>query len=90
MDTSTGTAEPRSTEPLYNQGYSLRKILTDAANENKISIPQNIYSYFDAFKANLHPNIKMSILIRLASDNDIIFRLSAVPDSKVLIITFRF
>ena len=32
----------------------------------------------------------MSILILLASDNDIIFRLSAVPDSKVLIIRFRF
>ena len=46
LDTSTGTAEPRSAEALYNQGYSLRKILTDAGNENKISMALNIYSYF--------------------------------------------
>ena len=42
LDTSTGTAEPRSAEALYNQGYSLRKILTDAGNENKISMALNI------------------------------------------------
>ena len=46
LDTSTGTAEPRSAEALYNQGYSLSKILTDAGNENKISMALNIYSYF--------------------------------------------
>ena len=89
MDTSTGTAEPKSAQTLYNQGYGLRKILTDVANENKISIPLNIYSYFAAFKNNLHPNIKMSTLIRLANDNDIIFRNAGAPDSKVLITKFR-
>ena len=88
LDTSTGTAEPKSAQTLYNQGYGLRKILTDVANENKISIPLNIYGYFAAFK-NLHPNIKMSILIRLANDNDIIFRNAGAPDSKVLITKFR-
>lgn len=35
LDTSTGTAEPRSAQALYNQGYALRKILTDAPNETK-------------------------------------------------------
>ena len=89
MDTSTGTAEPKSAQALYNQGYGLRKILTDAANENKISIPLNFYSYFAAFNNNLHPNIKMSILIRLANDNDIIFPDAGAPDSKVLITEFR-
>ena len=89
LDTSTGTAEPKSAQTLYNQGYGLRKILTDVAHENKISIPLNIYGYFAAFKNNLHPNIKMSILIRLANDNDIIFRNAGAPDSKVLITKFR-
>lgn len=70
----TGTAEQRFVQALYN--------------ENKIFIPLNIYSYFAVFKNNLHPNIKMSILIRLASDNDIIFHLAAAPDSKVLITKF--
>lgn len=31
----------------------------------------------------------MSILIRLANDNDFIFRLAAAPNSKVLITKFR-
>lgn len=89
LDTSTGTAEPRSAQALYNQGYELLKILTDAANENKISILLNIYSYFAALKNNLHPNTKMSILFRLANDNDIIFRNNGALNSKVLIAKFR-
>ena len=86
LNISTGTAEPRSAQALYNKGYSLRKISTDGANENKISIPLNIYSYFAAFKNK--KNIQMCILIRLTNDNDIIFRLAAAPDSKVLITKF--
>ena len=54
-----------------------------------VSIPLNIYSYFAAFKNNLHPNIKMAILLRLANDNDIIFRNNGAPDSKALITKFR-
>lgn len=89
LDTSTGTAEPRSAQALYNEGYGLGKILTNAGNENKISISLNIYSHFAAFKNNLHPNIKMAILIRLANDNGIVFRNNGAPDSKVLITKFR-
>ena len=58
LDSSTGTAEPRPAEALYHEGFAKRKILTDAAAENNISIPLNLYSYFAAFKNNLHPNIK--------------------------------
>ena len=58
LDSSTGTAEPRPAEALYNEGFAKRKILTDAAAVNNISIPLNLYSYFAAFKNNLHPNIK--------------------------------
>ena len=42
LDKSTGTAEPRPAQALYNEGFGRRKILTDAANENKISIPLNL------------------------------------------------
>ena len=59
VDTSTGTAEPRPAQAaLYNNGFATRKILTDEAAVNKISIPLNQYSYFAAFKNQLHPNIK--------------------------------
>ena len=89
MDTSTGTTEGRPAQPLYNEGFAKRKIQTDAANVNKISIPLNQYSYFAAFKNQLHPNIKTSILIRLEDDNNIIFKKAAAPDSKVIVTKMR-
>ena len=74
LDSKTGTAEPRPGEALYNEGFAKRKILTDAGNVNKISIPLNLYSYFAAFKNNLHPNIKTTIMLEIESDKNIVFR----------------
>ena len=42
VDSSTGTAEARPAEALYNEGFAKRKILTDDAAENNISIPLNL------------------------------------------------
>ena len=89
LDTSTGTTEGRPAQALYNEGFAKRKMLTDAANVNKISIPLNLYSYFAAFKNNLHSNIKTNIVIRLKDDNNFIFRKGAAPNSKVIITKFR-
>ena len=88
-DTSTGTTEGRAAQPLYNEGFAKRKIQTDAANVNKISIPLNQYSYFAAFKNQIHPNIKTNILIKLEDDANIIFRKAAAPDSKVIVTKMR-
>ena len=89
LDTGGGGAEPRPNQPLYNEGFGKRKILTDAGNINKISIPLNSYSYFAAFKNNLHPNIKTNIIVRLEDDANIIFRDNAAANSKVIITKFR-
>ena len=89
VDTSTGTAEARTDQALYNEGYAKRKLLTNAANVNKISIPLNLYSYFAAFKNQLHPNIKTNILIRLENDNNIIFKNTNAPISKVTVTKLR-
>ena len=89
VDGPTGLAEARSTEDDYNEGFAKRKKLTDAAAVSKISIPLNQYSYFAAFKNQLHPNIKTNILIRLEDDNNIIFRKAAAPDSKVVLTKMR-
>ena len=87
VDSSTGTAEPRSAQALYNEGFGKRKILTDAAAVNNISIPLNLYSYFAAFKNNLHPNLKTTILLTLENDNNIIFNAGAA--AKVIITKLR-
>ena len=89
VDGPTGLAEARSTEDDYNEGFAKRKKLTDAAAVNKISIPLNLYSYFAAFKNQLHPNIKTNILIRLEDDTNIIFRKTNAPESKVIVSKLR-
>ena len=87
VDSSTGTAEPRPARALYNEGFGKRKLLTDAAAVNNISIPLNLYSYFGAFKNNLHPNLKTTILLTLENDNNIIFNAGAA--AKVIITKLR-
>ena len=61
---------------LYNEGFAKRKTLTDAAAVNNISIPLNLYSYFAAFKNNLHPNLKTNIKLTLENDDNIIFKIT--------------
>ena len=87
VDSSTRTAEPRPAQALYNEGFGKRKLLTDAAAVNNISIPLNLYSYFGAFKNNLHPNLKTTILLALENDNNIIFNAGAA--AKVIITKLR-
>ena len=89
VDSSTGTAEPRPAEDVYNEGFAKRKILTDAAAVNNISIPLNLYSYFAAFKNNLHPNLKTNILLELEDDNNIIFKHANAANSKVILTKLR-
>ena len=88
VDESTGTAEPDPAQPLYNEGFAKRKILTDAAAVNNISIPLNLYSYFAAFRNNLHPNLKINIKLTLEDDNNIIFK-AAGAAAKVIITKLR-
>ena len=87
VDSSTGAAVPIGL--LYNEGFANRKKLTDAAAVNNISIPLNLYSYFGAFKNNLHPNLKTNILLTLENDANIIFKNANAPVSKVIITKLR-
>ena len=84
VDESTGAAQPDPTVALYNEGFGKRKTLTNATRVNNISIPLNLYSYFGAFKKNLHPNLKTNIMLTLENDDNIIFRHADAPDSKVI------
>ena len=70
-----------------NKGFGTLKILADAGAVNKISIPLNLYSYFVASKNNLHP--KINVHLKLADDNDIIYRSNTAGESKVTLTKFR-
>ena len=65
--------------------------MTDAAAENNISIALNLYSYFAAFRNNLHPNLKINIKLTLENDDNIILRNTAAPapNSKVILTKLR-
>ena len=92
VDSSTGAAQPNpapAAAATYNEGFAQRKKLTDGAAVNNISIPLNLYSYFAAFKNNLHPNLKTNILLKLENDDNIIFRHADAPDSKVILTKLR-
>ena len=90
VDSNTGAAQPnRAAVATYNEGFAKRKKLTDAASTPNISIPLNLYSYFAAFKNNLHPNLKINIKLTLENDDNIIFRHADAPDSKVILTKLR-
>ena len=92
VDSKTGAAQPNpapAAAATYNEGFAKRKLLTDGAAVNSISIPLNLYSYFAAFKNNLHPNLKTNILLKLENDDNIIFRHADAPDSKVILTKLR-
>ena len=92
VDSKTGAAQPNpapAAAATYNEGFAKRKVLTDAAAVNNISIPLNLYSYFAAFKNNLHPNLKTTILLTLENDNNIVFRHADAAPSKVIITKLR-
>ena len=92
VDSKIGAPQPNpapAAAATYNEGFAKRKILTDVAAVNNISIPLNLYSYFGAFKNNLHPNLKTNIKLTLENDDNIIFRNTNAPDSKVIITKLR-
>ena len=88
LDTSRA-AEGRAGQAAINTGFATRKTLTDGGVINEFSIPLNLYSYFAAFKNNLQPNLKTTILLQLEDDNNIVFRSATAPPSKVIITKLR-
>ena len=88
LDTSRA-AEGRAGQAAYNSGFAKRKALTDGGAINEFSLPLNLCSYFAAFKNNLQPNLKTSILLQIEDDNNIVLRSATAPASKVIITKLR-
>ena len=93
VDTAEGAAQPDPATPAtYNAGFAKRKLLTNVRGINNISIPLNLYSYFAAFKNNLHPNLKITIKLTLENDNNIVFKQGAddaTAPAKVILTKLR-
>ena len=75
--------------PNYNNGFTKRKELTVEGDTQNISIPLNLYSYFNSFKRNIHPNLNIIIELRLEQDGNLIFRLAAADPGKIIVSKLR-
>ena len=75
--------------PNYNEGFDKRKKLTAGGLDRNISIPLNLFSYFASFKRNIHPNLKINIELRLEQDVNLIFRVGAADDGKIIVTKMR-
>ena len=72
LDKNTGAGLRDDT--AYNSGFHKRQQLTVGNTSVNVSIRLNNYSYFQAFRNRLHPNVKMKLKITLENDNNLIFR----------------
>ena len=88
LDTSR-TAEGRAAQAAYNSGFEKRKTLTDGGVTNEFVLPLNLNSYFAAFKNNLQPNLKTTIILHIEDDNNIVVRSATAPASKVILTKLR-
>ena len=86
---SSRAADGQPDQATYNSGFIERRNLTAAAAVNNISIPLNLYSYFAAFKNNLHPNLKLKIMLTLEDDDNIVFRHTGADPGKAILTKLR-
>ena len=92
VDTKTGGAEPRNTDATaaaYNEAFKKRKAEIAGGSVVNASIPLNQFSYFKAFKNQIHPNLKTTIILTLANKNDIILRHADADASRVVFTKMR-
>ena len=72
----------------YNEGFAKRKTLLSAAAENNIILPLNRFGFFQSFQDQIAPNGKVTFVIKLTSDDNVIFRDNAAGAGRYVITKF--
>ncbi|PFX29617.1 Pulmonary surfactant-associated protein D [Stylophora pistillata] len=73
----------------YNEGFAKRKTLLSAGAENNIHLPLNRFEFFDSMQEQLAPNGRVSIEVRLESDDNVLFRANAAGAGRYIITKFK-
>ena len=73
LDTSIHTKE-RDDEANYNKGFALRKGILGASATVNVEIPLNRFSFFEALRDQLLPNMKVELSIDLENDGNVILQ----------------
>ena len=86
LDTSRH-AEERVAQANYNKGFAVRKGILGVSATVNIKIPLNRYSFFEALRDQLLPNMKVELSIDLESDGNVIWQ--GADDCRVIILKFQ-
>ena len=86
LDTSRHAGE-RVAEANYNKRFDMRKGILGASANVNVEIPLNRYSFFEALRDQLLPNMKIELSIDLESNGNVIWQ--AADDCRVVITKFQ-
>ena len=86
LDTSRH-AEERVAQDNYNKGFVLRKGILGVSATVNVEIPLNRYSFFEALRDQLLPNMKVELIIDIESDGNVIWQ--AADDCRVVLLKFQ-
>ncbi|PFX18802.1 hypothetical protein AWC38_SpisGene16812 [Stylophora pistillata] len=73
----------------YSEGFTKRQILLASGNENNIHLPLNRFGFFESMEEELAPNGRVSIEVRLESDDNVLFRSNAAAEGRYIITKLR-
>ena len=82
LDTS-GSAEERPAQALYNKGFAERKLLLGVSNTVTRELPLNRYSFFEALDRNMLPSGRLELNIEIESDANLIWQ--AADNCRVIL-----
>ena len=86
LDTSRH-AEERAAQANYNKGFALRKGILGVSATINVEIPLNRYSFFEALRDQLLPNMKVELSIDLERDGNVIWQ--GADDCHVVLLKFQ-
>ena len=80
-------AEERVAEANYNKRFAIRKGVLGTSADVNVEIPLNRYSFFEALRDQLLPNMKVELSIDQENDGNVIWQ--AADDCRVVLLKFQ-
>ena len=77
--------EYRIVNANQNAGFEARHLLTSGNNDVNVIIPLNRYSFFEELEDRTLPTMKLQFQIQLLDDTNLICKLNAVDNARVVI-----
>ena len=87
LDTNRHAEERVAQVANYNKGFALRKGILGLSATVNVEIPLNLYTFFEALRDQLLPNMKVELSIDLESDGNVIWQ--GADDCRVVLLKFQ-